>query len=340
MRVIKGKSCKLDFEAIERRVEEKAKKRAQRRKELFEKDISTDVRIVAWIDVLGFSNELQKAKTKTELRAVYRKMLLVHDMFDLPSASDEPEEREEINKVYGRMVLALSDGLVVTASARAEAGAMMTPYDLLMSFIDEIITAQAQCALNGIFLRGGVSIGPFYYDNNILLSPALVRAYKLETERATYPVIIVNQSHIAALRKLRGIDHYSKEAEPSRLYFQPFKAPGQRKGERFFYLDYINFLSDPGVYGFFNEAERKAAFDRDRYSPEERDQILQESHIKSAARGMRRHKEKLIEGYLASNSEKVRKKYRWLMKHQNRTLKGYPATYAGALIDMNQFQPP
>src|SRR4051812_30319104 len=90
------------FADIDRRVAEKAAKRAQRRKELLEKDIAADVRIVAWVDILGFSQQLEAAKTEAEYRAVYRKMLYVHEQFDAPSASDEPEEQELINRTHGR----------------------------------------------------------------------------------------------------------------------------------------------------------------------------------------------------------------------------------------------
>ncbi len=326
------------FAEVDRQVAEKAAKRARRRKELLEKDIAADVRIVAWVDILGFSHQIQQAKTDAEFRAVYRKMLYVHEQFDAPSASDEPEEQEQINKTYGRTVLALSDGLVVTASANAEARASMTLYDLLMSFIGEVAMAQAHCALEGIFLRGGVSIGPFYCDNNILLSPALVRAYKLETERASFPVIIVEQRHVAALRKLSGIRHYAKGCDPSLAYFCPFKSPAQKKGERFYHLNYVNYLSHPENHGFFRDRDRIAFSNRDTFSPRERDRIFDVSHCKSAARATIHHKKQLIDAYNATSSPKVRAKYRWLMAYHNRCIRGYNRFYDEAQIDLTKFK--
>ena len=325
------------FKNAEKRVEEEAAKRAQRRKELREKDISADTRIVAWIDILGFSQQLQRARTEAQYRSVYHKMLFVHEMFEAPTASDEPEETARINKEYGRTLLALSDGLVITASANAEARAVMTIYDVLMSFIGDIVMAQANCAMNGIFLRGGISIGPFYYDNNILLSSALVKAYKLETERASFPVIIVRQDHIAALRQLKGFKNYAKDFEPSQYYFKPFKSPAQKKGERFFHLDYLNFLAHPDNHGFFSDRDRRDSLDNEKYSPEERERLFSLSHYKSAARAMQRHKEKLIEAFNATNSERAKAKYRWLMAYQNRALRGYPWLYDAARIDLNKF---
>ena len=332
-----AKSFAEAFPDIMKRVEESAAKRAQRRKELLEKDIAADYRIVAWIDILGFSDQLQKAQTEAQYRAVYHKMLFVHEAFDSPNASDEPEERERINREYGRSVLALSDGLVVTASANTEARTVMTPYDLLMSFIGDIIMAQANCAQKGIFLRGGISIGPFYFENNILLSPALVEAYKLESKQAIYPIIIVAEKYISALRKLKGFKHYAKGAEPSQAYFQPIKIPEQKKGEKFYHLDYLRFLADPGSHGFYSEADRKANSDR-KNSPAKRDRIFQESHKKSAAQAMCWHKKKLIEAHKVATSEKAKEKYRWLMAYQNRALDGYPTIYKKALISPKELK--
>ncbi len=326
------------FKDSERRVEEEAAKRAERRRVLREKDISAEVRIVAWIDILGFSQQLQQARTEAQYRSVYHKMLLVHEMFDAPSASDEPDVVAKINDDYGRSVMALSDGLVVTANPNAKARTVMTSYDLLMSFIGDIVMAQANCALNGVFLRGGISIGQFYCQNNILLSPALVRAYKLETERATYPVILISPDHVAALRQLKGFKHYAKDAEPSQSYFRPFKSPRQKKGERFLHLDYLRFLSHPDNHGFFCERDRIESSKRDKYSPEERQRLFSLSHFKSAARAMLRHKERLIAAYNDSNSESVKVKYRWLMKYQNRTLRDFHPVYNPARINMDKFK--
>ena len=327
------------FKEAERSAELAAAKRAQRRKELLERKIEIDQRIVAWVDILGFSAQIQSVRTDEEYRAVYRKMLFVHEVFDSPNASDESETRERINKQYGRTVLALSDGLVVTASLKAEARKAMTSYDLLMSFIGEILEAQANCAMNGIFLRGGICIGPFYYENNILLSPALVLAYKMETERAYYPVIIMPETHIAAIRALPGFKHYAKDAEPSQTYFCPLKSPSHRKGERFYHLDYLRFLANPDSHGFFSERERKESLDHDKYSPRERRMLFSLSHYRSAVRAVRRNKDKLIEAYHATKCERVRAKYRWLMKYHNRTLQDSCWLFDEARIDPKTFTP-
>ena len=241
-----------------------------------------------------------------------------------------------LNSNYSRTILALSDGLVVTAGLNADALKVSTAYDLLMSLIGEIIMAQAHCALKGIFLRGGVSLGRFYFDNDILLSPALIRAYKLETERACYPVILITQDAVKELRRLPGIKHYGEGFDPSLSYFLPFKSPRQLKGERFFFLDYISYIADPDNHGFHSSADRIAAADRSK-SPEERNRIFSLSHWKSALRSLNHHKKMLIEAYRACSTEKTKAKYRWLMRYHNRTIKRFGSFHDPALIDLAQF---
>lgn len=322
------------FANIERQVEEEAARKDARRRALREKNISADVRIVAWIDILGFSQMLQRASSDAEMREIYHKLLFVQEQFGAVSASDDPETTQTINVDYGRAVVALSDGLVVTASLNAKARAVMTPYDLLMSFIGEIVEAQANCAANGIFLRGGISVGPYYYDNNVLLSPALIRAYKLETERASYPVIIVNRADVEALRQLPGIRRYAPDAEPSLAYFRPFKSPAQRRGERFFFLHYLGFLSHPDNHGWFSHA------DRERYaksSGRNRSRVFTASHRKMAAHFMRRHKKHVTKAYLQTSSESIRAKYRWLVNYHSKTIRGYPSVYDKAQFKLPRF---
>ena len=43
---------------------------------------------------------------------------------------------------------------------------------------------------------GGIVIGEPHHDNQVVFGPALVRAYKLEYTRATYPIILIDKSDI------------------------------------------------------------------------------------------------------------------------------------------------
>jgi hypothetical protein len=326
------------FEAeLKRSAAEKAKWRAERQKELRERTIDTDYRLVAWIDILGFSQQIQAVKTAADLQAVYRKMLFVHDWFNKETASDEPEETAEANRIQGWSILALSDGLVVTASVSASAPGLYSPFDLLMSLVDQIIMAQTACAMKGIFLRGGISTGPYYFQDDILLSPALVRAYKLESQRAKYPVILIAAETIDELRRAEGIEAFGGDGDPSASYFKPIKTPRRKKGERLYFLDYIRYMAAPDNYFFDSLADRDAAVDKSRPA-EERQRIFDESHDKSALKALQCHKGQITSAYEAATCDRVKAKYRWLMRYHNQTLKSTNRFYDPALVDLSLYR--
>lgn len=59
---------------------------------------------------------------------------------------------------------------------------------LFMSFIDY----QLEMILNGYFLRGGISLGEYYGDDDFAYGPALIEAYTLESSKANYPRVILS----------------------------------------------------------------------------------------------------------------------------------------------------
>jgi len=319
--------------------EETMRRREQRRKELVEKPIAADSRVVAWIDILGFSRQLQAARTEADFQAAYRKMLFVQEWFNKESANDDPESRAEVNEFLGRSVLALSDGLVVTAGLSGKALRAEAPYDLAMSLMWEIVVAQAACALKGIFLRGGISAGLFHFENDILLSPALVHAYKLESEQAVYPIIVITHETLTELRALPGVEAYSEDSKPDG-YFVPLAPEGgnQREPhEKLFFLDYVRYIAEPGMYSFDSVTDRDIWLDKNRPRAERR-RIFDESLQKSAVKALQEHGQQIITAYREASTEEVKKKYKWLAEYHNRTLANQSATYDRARIDLAQFK--
>ncbi len=328
------------FEDVDRRVEEKAAKRRQRRKELWEKSITPDTRVVAWIDILGFRDELLKAEANGEegFQKAYRKLLKVRDAFEDPTASDDPDELLEGHASYGRAVFALSDGLIITASHdKAKAKGIVSDYDLTISLLGDLILAQADCALDGIFVRGGISIGPFYFDNNTLLSPALVRAYELESKKAVYPIIIISAKDVEELRKKKGYKNYAAVYEPSQYDLRSFISPKQEAGEEFFHLDYLNLVTNLDTHGL--SGRQHAEWNSGKYSPEERDHLFSLYKNRNALNAMVKHKDALIKAYERGDDKKVRAKYHWLMEYHNLAVRERLSFYPErAMIDLSHYQ--
>ena len=54
---------------------------------------------------------------------------------------------------------------------------------------------------NGIAVRGGISFGSDYSDETIIFSYALVKAYLLESKKAIYPRIVIDNDLIDIVKK-------------------------------------------------------------------------------------------------------------------------------------------
>jgi hypothetical protein len=59
---------------------------------------------------------------------------------------------------------------------------------------------QLDLALEGFFVRGAISEGQLFMDDELTFGPALVDAYDAERSRALYPRIILNDSVVAMAR--------------------------------------------------------------------------------------------------------------------------------------------
>lgn len=59
---------------------------------------------------------------------------------------------------------------------------------------------QLNMALHGFFIRGGLSIGDLFVDENSVYGPALLEAYNLESKTAVNPIIVLSDDVMALVR--------------------------------------------------------------------------------------------------------------------------------------------
>jgi hypothetical protein len=102
---------------------------------------------------------------------------------------------------------------------------------ILMALRDMTI----ELAKEGIFLRGAITRGEFFHEANKLFGPALVEAYELESQVATYPRIIIS-------RDVLWYENFSKELETaSQENIKEFVTADEMDG--WHYVDYIQVAS-------------------------------------------------------------------------------------------------
>lgn len=203
--------------------------------------------IVAWVDLLGFSEQIRDADTPEKFQAAYRRIRDVHEEFDKETASAEPDQGE-LNESLGKRIIALSDGLVIALNLEGDspAATISSHYEQIGSFLEALRLAQARCASVGNFVRGGIALGYFWFEDDILLSPALVQAYEMET-RATLarnPVIIMRRDLANEVRALKSEEGYTDDYDPMENLFRDCEWMEERERSEHVMLDFMQIFDE------------------------------------------------------------------------------------------------
>ena len=152
--------------------------------------VDTEPRIICFLDILGFSNYIQKYEddiTSTFLQdiqesfTIAKKQLL--DNKDL--ITDEDVEYLEYQT--------FSDNIAISIPYFDNEENFLSNLNIIATYIRGF---QLIMMAKGFFTRGGLSLGSYYADNNIIFSKGLVNAYMLESKKAIYPRVIIDDNII------------------------------------------------------------------------------------------------------------------------------------------------
>lgn len=143
------------------------------------KDDLPCVRIVSYIDILGFKSLVNEMEKHLE------KYMLIKDALE--------DSQKMLGEMYERLAplqpiqkAQFSDSIVITTPINnneigmAEISIILLSYSILLTFMTK-----------GIFIRGGIAKGRCYHDGNIIFGKGMLDAYDLESNVASYPRIIV-----------------------------------------------------------------------------------------------------------------------------------------------------
>jgi hypothetical protein len=151
-------------------------------------------RAVLFLDILGFSDLVQSG----------REARLLGTLQHLQGRALEARQAGKLD------FTAFSDCVVVSAPLNEGKGVLQ-------------IVAYAQfLALdllgNRLLTRGAVVVGDLYHDGAIVLGPALVDAYRLESKKALYPRILVSHSVLGLVADVTP--HLREQGHPVPSYFR------------------------------------------------------------------------------------------------------------------------
>jgi hypothetical protein len=237
--------------------------------------------LVAFIDLLGFSEQVLAVRSADDLERLVGSISTVRDYFDYQPTDQITREAQDISKTE---VLAFSDCVVVSIGLRSPATESQGEFDVWGSDLVIMAYAQGKAAATGRFLRGGLDKGLWFHGAGILVSPALVRAYRLETNTAKYPVLAISESLYTFLRDHPGRLVYSAELDPFLTMFRSFT---DASGKKVHYLNYMELMLDDMDWQHDREtvAAYKAA------APDDRDAIAREGFRKNREHFLRDHRD-------------------------------------------------
>lgn len=137
--------------------------------------------IVAFADVLGAS----AAATQMDSAEVFGKRLATaHKLIGQEIAGTEPKE--------DRMSMRFFSDSIIMSSALADP-------DNVAKVLNRLAMCQAILSVNGLFLRGGVDIGPYLQNETVDFGAPLVRAVKIESGLAKDSAKICLSDELKAL---------------------------------------------------------------------------------------------------------------------------------------------
>lgn len=151
-------------------------------------------RVVAFLDVLGFQEKLFQfekeaiSKLNQEKEQEFENLEKGQFLQSIQADDFINTFLEAISKVDNDKFkyYLFSDNICITLNYDSDKNLLL---ELLM-LISDLFYSFAQ---KGYFLRGGIDFGKFISQDRIALGVPLVKAYKLETETAVYPRIVISQ---------------------------------------------------------------------------------------------------------------------------------------------------
>ncbi len=266
--------------------------------------------MVAFIDILGFSNRVLSIKTKADVQSVYEDIKFIQSQFEHSPKDPLIKNSHEISN---KEVLAFSDCIVVSVPLASEDITVSGTFDPLMGELTFFAVAQGLCASNAIFLRGGIDIDFWYHEGDGLISSALARAYRLEGEIGV-PVIAVTDETYRFFSGHPHRKHYTKETDPVNSVFKEFLDLGTNK--RFWFLDYIPICLNNLDWQVSEEIRREYLSALE----EEKTTIMRKGWQENATRWLKDHRNAITRAYNSISDEKIQAKYEWLVQYHNEVI--------------------
>lgn len=167
----------------------------------------TEEYIVAFIDVLGASNEIKKDSNKS--------LNIIHEAYN--RAKNSCEKLYDIENIshLKPIIKIFSDNIVIAVKVKDK-----KPIPAFYSIVIMSGIIQHEFLNMNYLVRGGISYGDFFVDDTMLWGKALLDSYYIENNISIYPRIVIHPQTVKRLQLLSFIDNIKYISEDlDGLYF-------------------------------------------------------------------------------------------------------------------------
>jgi hypothetical protein len=150
--------------------------------------------LVAFIDILGFRDALRDKENLNTFLGLIAGFVNLNSNFAMHV--ENREDKSQIIKLRPS-ITAFSDNIAISYSLTALERQNVNGWSALHALTENIASIASKCMEAGLLIRGGITIGPLYHRAGVIIGPALVEAYEIESQIAIYPRVVLSK---AALR--------------------------------------------------------------------------------------------------------------------------------------------
>lgn len=188
---------------------------------------------IAFIDILGFK-QLINDKSCNEIAEIYDSIRHIRILYKIIGNGDN-EKSEPIIPISEINFKVMSDSVCIYIKANIQ-NSLLALVFICMDFQSRMLEFKTP-----ILLRGAITKGQLFSEDDIVFGPGFVKAYTMEEKNASVPRIIITKEIIDEY------NHLSKNKLPDNILIRDYDA--------FYYVEYISAygLTDRSKMGKYDE---------------------------------------------------------------------------------------
>jgi len=152
------------------------------------------IRVVAFIDILGFKNIINKSATNVEeFNRIWKALEELKKFFIRPKNNSQIKIERELD--LDTQIIQVSDSLVISRLIHEQGGIYHLLYDCSL--------ATHLLINNGFLCRGAIRSGKMYHNDSTIFGPAFIDAYESESSEKL-PIIKFDEDLFKIVKEFPG----------------------------------------------------------------------------------------------------------------------------------------